>query len=45
MCGHCCDFTILLNDGASLNHCKKNEDQAGDFLKQLAAKLALVLLN
>jgi len=29
---------------ASLNRCKGMEDQAGDFLKQLAAKLELVLL-
>jgi len=30
--------------GASLNRCKGMEDQVGDFLKQLAAKLELVLL-
>jgi len=29
---------------ASLNRCRRAEDQAGDFLKQLAAKLELVLL-
>jgi len=29
---------------ASLNRCKEMEDQVGDFLKQLAAKLELVLL-
>jgi len=29
---------------ASLNRCKGMEDQVGDFLKQLAAKLELVLL-
>jgi len=29
---------------ASLNLCKGMEDQVGDFLKQLAAKLELVLL-
>jgi len=29
---------------ASLNRCRSMEDQAGDFLKQLAAKLQLVLL-
>jgi len=29
---------------ASLNLCKGMEDQDGDFLKQLAAKLELVLL-
>jgi len=28
---------------ASLNRCKGMEDQVGDFLKQLAAKLELVL--
>ena len=31
--------------GASLNRCKEMEDQAEDSLKQLAAKLELVLLN
>jgi len=30
---------------ASLNHCKRMEDQAGDFLKQLGPKLELVLLT
>jgi len=30
---------------ASLNRCKGMEDQAVDFLKQLAAKLELVLLK
>jgi len=30
---------------ASLNRCKGMEDQVGDFLKQLAAKLELVLLK
>jgi len=30
---------------ASLNRCKRMEDQARDFLKQLAAKLELVLLK
>jgi len=30
--------------GASLNRCKRMEDQAGAFLKQLAVKLELVLL-
>jgi len=30
---------------ASLNRCKGMEDQVGDFLKQLAAKLELVLLH
>jgi len=35
----------LLNDEASLNRCKRIEGQAGDFLKQLAAKLKLVLLR
>jgi len=30
---------------ASLNRCKGLEDQVGDFLKQLAGKLELVLLN
>jgi len=30
---------------ASLNRCKRMEDQAGDFLKQLAAKLELVLFS
>jgi len=29
----------------SLNRCKGMEDQVGDFLKQLAAKLKLVLLK
>jgi len=29
---------------ASLNRCNGMEDQVGDFLKQLAAKLELVLL-
>jgi len=29
---------------ASLNRCKGIEDQAGDFLKQLAEKLQFVLL-
>jgi len=29
---------------ASLNRCKGMEDQVGDFLKQLAAKLEFVLL-
>jgi len=29
---------------ASLNRCKGMEDQVGDFVKQLAAKLELVLL-
>ena len=29
---------------ASLNRCKGMEDQVGDFLKQLAAKLGFVLL-
>jgi len=29
---------------ASLNRCKGMEDQVGDFLKQLAAKLEVVLL-
>jgi len=29
---------------ASLNRCNGMEDQAGDFLKQLAVKLELVLL-
>jgi len=30
---------------ASLNRCKKMEDQAGDSLKQLAETLEIVLLN
>jgi len=30
---------------ASLNRCKGMEDQVGDFLKQLTAKLELVLLT
>ena len=30
---------------ASLNRCKGIEDQVGDFLKQLAAKLELVMLR
>jgi len=36
---------LLLNNNVSLNRCKGMEDQVGDFLKQLAAKLELVLLT
>jgi len=36
--------TIIAEMEASLNFCKRIEDQAGVFLKQLAAKPELVLL-
>jgi len=45
MCGTAVALLLLLNDGCKLESLRRDGGPVGDFLKQLTAKLELVLLT